>query len=168
MHITRLEQVKLIRCHCCFIVKIRNICCMNLFCDFNILLCTAWHRLAACTSGVLEHYQLDGVAAAFCFLNSCVSKLNTNVSDNYLSPSRRQALVWTNAGILLIRTLEAHFSEILSKINTFSLKKMHLKVPTAKWRPFCLGLNVLMQSSSLTLIRVSHRSATIHLIMGPY
>ena len=33
------------------------------------------------------------------------------VSDNGLSPVRRQVIIWTNAGILSIRPLEANFSE---------------------------------------------------------
>ena len=59
-----------------------------------------------------------------------------------LSP-RRQAIIWTNAGILLIRPFETNFSGILIKIHTFSFKKIHLKMSSGKWRPFCLGLNVL-------------------------
>ena len=47
----------------------------------------------------------------------CVSKLTIIGSDNVLSPGRRQAIIWTNAGILLIRTLGTNFCEILSKIN---------------------------------------------------
>ena len=35
----------------------------------------------------------------------CVSKLTIIGSDNGLSPGRRQAIIWTNAGILLTRTL---------------------------------------------------------------
>ena len=73
----------------------------------------------------------------------CVSKFTTIGSDNGLSPIRRQAIIWTNAGILLIRTLGTNFSEILIQIHTFSNKKMHLKMSSGKWRPFCLGLNVL-------------------------
>ena len=65
-------------------------------------------------------------------------------SDNGLSPGRRQAIIWTNAGILLIGTLGTNFSEILIEIWIFSLKKMCLKVSSAKQRPFYLGLNVLM------------------------
>ena len=38
-------------------------------------------------------------------------------SDNGLSPGRRQAIIWTIAGILLIGPLGTNFSEIL--INTF-------------------------------------------------
>ena len=34
----------------------------------------------------------------------CVSKVATIGWDNGLSPGRRQAIIWTNAGILLIRT----------------------------------------------------------------
>ena len=73
----------------------------------------------------------------------CVSKQTIIGSDNSLSPGRRQAIIWTNAGILLIRTLGTNFSEILIEIRIFSFKKMGLKVSSAKWRPFCLGLNVL-------------------------
>ena len=58
----------------------------------------------------------------------CVSKLTIIGSDNGLSPGRRQAIIWTNAGILLIRTLGTNFSEILGQIHSFSFKKMHLKM----------------------------------------
>ena len=73
----------------------------------------------------------------------CVSKLTITGSDNGLSPGRRQAIIWTNAGILLIGPLGTNFSEILIEIQTFSFIKMRLKASSAKWRPFCLGLNVL-------------------------
>ena len=69
----------------------------------------------------------------------CVSKLTILGSDNSLLPDRRQAIIRTNAGILLIRPLRTNVSEI----QTFSFRKMHLKISSAKWRPFCLGLNVL-------------------------
>ena len=64
-------------------------------------------------------------------------------SDNGLSPGWRQAIIWTNAGIVLIGTLGTSFIDILSGIHTFSFKKMYLEMSSAKWRPFCLGLNVL-------------------------
>ena len=63
--------------------------------------------------------------------------------DNGLSLGRRQAIIWTNAGILLIGPWGTNFSEILIGIQAFSFKKMHLKMSSAKWCPFCLGLNVL-------------------------
>ena len=71
----------------------------------------------------------------------CISNLTIIGPNNGLSPGRRQAIIWTNAGILLVRSLR-NFSEILSKICTFSFKKTDLKLSSAKWRPFCLGLNV--------------------------
>ena len=73
----------------------------------------------------------------------CVSKLTINGSDNGLSPGRRQAIIWTNDGILLIRSLLTNFREILLGIQTFPFKKMHLIISSAKLRPFCLGRNVL-------------------------
>ena len=73
----------------------------------------------------------------------CVGKPTIIGSDNGLSPGRRQAIIWTNAGILFIWPLGTNFSEILIEILTFSFKKMRLKVSSVKWRPCCLGLNVL-------------------------
>ena len=70
----------------------------------------------------------------------CISKLTIIGSDNGLSPGWRQAIIWTNAGILLIGTIGTDFSEIPSEIHTFSFKKIRLKTSSAKWRPFCLGL----------------------------
>ena len=73
----------------------------------------------------------------------CVSKLTIIGSDNGLSPDRRQAIIWTNAGLLLNEPVGTNFSEIWIEIPTFLFKKMRLKVSSAKRRPFCLGLNVL-------------------------
>ena len=66
-------------------------------------------------------------------------------SGNGLSPGRRQAIAWTNTGILLIGPLGTNFSEILIYIHAFSFKKMHLKMSSGKCRPFCLGLNMIMR-----------------------
>ena len=43
-----------------------------------------------------------------------VSKLTIIGSDNGLSPDRRQAIIWTNAGVLLIGPLGTFFNEILN------------------------------------------------------
>ena len=74
----------------------------------------------------------------------CVGNQNIIGSDNGLSPGRRQAIIWTNAGILLIGPLGTNFSEFLIVIHAFSFSKLHLEMASAKWRPFCLDLNVLM------------------------
>ena len=52
-------------------------------------------------------------------------------SDNGLSPGRRQAIIWPNAGMLLIWPLGTKFSE-----------KCIWK-SSRKWRPFCRVFNVL-------------------------
>ena len=75
--------------------------------------------------------------------HQCVSKLIINVSDNGLSPGRRQAIIWTNAGLLLIGLLGTNSSEILIEIYTYSFMKMHLKMSYGKWWTFCLGFNVI-------------------------
>ena len=74
----------------------------------------------------------------------CVGKLIIIGSDNGLSPDRRQAIIWTNAELLSIGPLRTYFSENLIKMQQFSLKKMHVKMSSAKWRLSCLGLNVLI------------------------
>ena len=73
----------------------------------------------------------------------CVGKQTIIGSDNGLSAGRHQAIFLTSAGIFLIKPLATNFSEILIGIQKFSFYKMHLKMPSAKWRPFCFGLNVL-------------------------
>ena len=84
----------------------------------------------------------------------CIGKLSIIGSDNGLSPGRRQAIIWTNAGILLIGPLGTNFSEISIGIQTFSFKKMHLKMSSAKWRPFCLGLNVIIMFDKTLVILI--------------
>ena len=84
----------------------------------------------------------------------CVGKLTIIGSDNGLLPDRRQAIIWTNAGTLLIGPLGINFNEILIGIQTFSFKKIHLKMSSGKWRPFCLGLNVLKAMPLLTAATV--------------
>ena len=77
----------------------------------------------------------------------CVGKLIIFGSDNGLLPDWRQAIIWSNDGLLSIGPLRTYFSENLIKIQQFSFQKMHLKVLSAKWRPSCLGLNVFRQAS---------------------
>ena len=76
----------------------------------------------------------------------CVVDLTIIASDNGLLPGRHQAISWTSAGILLIGPLGTNFSEILIEIQTFSLKKICLKMLSAECCPFRLGLNVLRRT----------------------
>ena len=47
---------------------------------------------------------------------ACVNNLTIIGLDNGLSPGRYQAIVWTNARILLIEPLRTNFSKILIEI----------------------------------------------------
>ena len=76
-------------------------------------------------------------------MHICVSNLTIIGSDHGLSPGRRQAIIWTNVGILLIGPLGTNFSEIWIGIAAFSFKKMRLKMSSAKSKPFCFVLHVL-------------------------
>ena len=76
--------------------------------------------------------------------HTCIGNLTVIGSYNGLSPGWCRAIIWNNAGILLIGTWRTNFSEILIKILTFSLQMMYMKMLSVKWQPFCLSLNVLM------------------------
>ena len=57
------------------------------------------------------------------------------------SPSiTRQAIIWNN--VLSIGPLGTNISEILIEILTF-FQDVRLEVPSVRWRPICLGLDVL-------------------------
>ena len=59
----------------------------------------------------------------------CVSNLNIIGPDNGLSPSHYLNRCWNIAGIWPLAT---NFSEILIEIHTSSVKKIHLKLSSAK------------------------------------
>ena len=90
----------------------------------------------------------------------CISDLTSIGSDNGLSPGRRQTIIRTDAGILLIRPLGTKFSEFLDEILIFSFKKMRLKVSSAKRQPFCLRFNKLKQ-------KLVHRNGNV-VILSKY
>ena len=81
----------------------------------------------------------------------CVNKLTNIGSDNGLAPGRRQAIIWANAGILLIGPFGTKFSENFIEIHAFSFNKTHLNRSSDEWRPFCLGLIVFKLFSSRLL-----------------
>ena len=69
----------------------------------------------------------------------CVSKLTIIGSANGLSPGWCQAIIWSNDGILLIGPLGTNFNEILIVIDTFSFKKIHLKMAAILCWPECVN-----------------------------
>ena len=78
----------------------------------------------------------------------CIGNFTITGWDNGLAPTRRQVIITTNAGIFLIWSIGTNFHEILIEIHSILLKKMHLKMPSG-WRPFCRGLVVLIQFSTI-------------------
>ena len=97
----------------------------------------------------------------------CVSRITNIGSDNGLSPGRRQAIIWTNAEILLIEPFGTNFSEIFMAIHTFTFKNMHLNMSSGKWRPFCLGLNVLRLNNTRSPCSVDSIPPPPKLILSP-
>ena len=81
----------------------------------------------------------------------CVAELNMIGPDNGFSPGQRQAIIWTNDGILLIRPLRINFSEILIEIHTFSFKTMYLKYRLSNGGQFVSAqcVNILVDSCVL-------------------
>ena len=76
-------------------------------------------------------------------------------SDYGLSPGWRQAIIWTNVAIFLIGPLGTSLNEISLKINTFSFKKMHLKMSSAEWCLVDLSLNDLTNNTPYLTSAVS-------------
>ena len=97
----------------------------------------------------------------------CVSKLKIIGSDNGLAPGRRQAIIWTNAGISLIRPQATNFSEMLIKIHIFSLKKMHLNMSSEKWRPFCFDKQRIQTMNYCPFAWRNHRWPVDSIHKGP-
>ena len=108
--------------------------CWIFHCENTRILCLNMETLVLISGTAFTHWGR--------VMHICFGKFTITGSDNGLSPGRRQAIIWTNAGLLLIGHLGTNFSEILIEIYTFSSKKMHLKRSSGKWRPFRLGLNV--------------------------
>ena len=79
-------------------------------------------------------------------MHICIGKLTITCSDNGLLPSRHQDTIWTNYGILLIRTLGTNFCEILIEIHTFSFSKYIWK--------YCLENCVQFASASMCQVLI--------------
>ena len=116
------------------------------FCPGNPWLFCRLYNVCHYIQALINQQHIDSLRPSEAYI--CISKLTNIGSDNGLSPGRHQAIILTNAGILLIEPLGTKF-----EIYTFSFKKMHLKM--AKWRPFCLGLNVLTNEWEKTLCLLS-------------
>ena len=96
-------------------------------------------------------------------INASVNRVSIG-SDNGLSPIRHQAIISTNAGLLTIGPLGITCSDILVKMQNFSFTKMHLKISSAKWRPFSPRGDE-MKSNDLYIFRCGSCS-TVHVWHG--
>ena len=76
----------------------------------------------------------------------CARKLTTIGSDNGLSRGRHQAIIWTNAGLLLIGPWRTNFHEILIDIHTF--ENVVWEMATILFRPQCVKYLTLMVMES--------------------
>ena len=65
-------------------------------------------------------------------IGSQLSLISYGFPDGYLHQC------WNTVNL----TVGTNLSDIVIEIQTLSFKKMRLKVPSAKWRPFCLVFNV--------------------------
>ena len=110
--------------------------------DFHFL-DNSLHKGLRISTFALFWAGIAGVAAWLCHNIIPLSKLTIIGSDNGLSPTRRQAIFWTNPRTLLIGPLGTKSSEILIVFHIFSFKRMHLKMSSGKWLTFWLGLNAL-------------------------
>ena len=75
-----------------------------------------WVRLRH--PGIYRSQVMDWLSHWSRVTHICVGKLTIIGSDNGLGPHRRQAIIGTNPGILLIRHVGTKFSEILTAIFT--------------------------------------------------
>ena len=58
-------------------------------------------------------------------------------------------------GLLPNGPLGTNFNQILVEIQNFSFMKMHLKISSVKWRPFCPGHNVLTQDKMVSILQTT-------------
>ena len=104
----------------------------------NTTIVIKWYKLKMSSIGWRPLYLGRNVLTHWSRVTHiCVSKLTIIGSDNGLSPDPHQAIIWTNAGLLLIGPLRNKLQWNI-EILTSSFKKMRLKVSSAKRRPFCL------------------------------
>ena len=108
------------------------------------------------TCSIIFVSSINSMKPTDAYMHICVNKIIIIRSDNGLSPGRRQAIIWISAIILSIGTLKINFSEVLIEIHIFSFKKMHMKLSSARWQPFCLGLNELRVACNKISSQLTH------------
>ena len=91
----------------------------------------------------------------------CISKLTTINSDNGLSPGRHQVIIWANARWNIVNSNFRNKLQWNLKRNSYIFTKKYIEKNTLKWRPLCLGLNVLTLDPWIKLIRFDKRGTKV-------
>ena len=149
------EILTLVKCYLDVEIS-QGLFCTNLLIKFRNRVESCYNRVWFLTNTQSRHLILTGKDKILYMVSSVSSRYHDIVchtgcgwsnadflsiiisSDNGWSPGQHQAIIWTNVGILLI----GPWTNFLIEIHIFSLKKMS----SGKWRPFCVGLNVLKQT----------------------
>ena len=89
----------------------------------------------------------------------------------YRETHRRQAIIWTSAGILLLGHSRTNFNDMFFEIQALTLKEIYLKISSAKLRPFCVGISLLSarfdsfrERVQGTPLNICTHTTTLHLI----
>ena len=83
----------------------------------------------------------------------CISKLTITGSDHG-TQDQRQTMIWTSDGIISTGPLGTDICENIIGIHIFPFTQIHFKMSSEKWRPFCLGLNVLKARHSFAFSHI--------------
>ena len=131
-----------------FRLNVQNECCLSPVCCLPL----KWHHMNCKVSQVTGNFPV--CSSAVQANNKEISKLFINSSPPsaaYMHQWISAALVQTMAcrlfcakplpepGLLSTGPLGTNLCKILIKIQNFSFMKMHLKMPSVKWQPFCPG-----------------------------
>ena len=111
--------------------------CMQIYLDINLF----WIRIHNRNSSYLHVTTLTHWGRA---THIYVGKLTIIGSDNGLSPGRRQAIIWTNAGILLIGPLGTNSSQNFNRssnifIQENALENVVCEMASILSRPQCVN-----------------------------
>ena len=99
----------------------------------------------------------------------CVSGITIIGSDNGLSPGRRQAIIWSNAGILLIEALEKKlqwnsYRNYSIFIQENALECVVCEMTTILSRPQCVKPNCTVVSDFLSQMKLNSTRSMILLV----
>ena len=94
----------------------------------------------------------------------CLVKLIIIGLGNGLSPGRRQAIIWTNAGMLSIWPSGTNLNKMMITIHIFSFKKMHSKMSSAKWRPN-MAHHMYQNTLTISVLLTSWKSVNVAMFL---